>query len=312
MKRIFTLHILFLLSVTVLKAQAPGPFYRQYATNPYLFNPAFVAINNTLEANVVYRQQWTNFKDAPVTAGFNVQFPTNERVSVGLNVFTDKQVLMRNSNFMATFGYTVPLATNQALRFGISGGVGINKLDLTVEELNSNDPAIMNASGNNFYVDGNFGVAYTNGGLRVGFALTDIFKSNTFNEESFNQFELSNLRNRLFSVSYRFNVGVMENISLEPYFLYRQTADGLQDSWEAASLVYFKDHLWTGASYNQNNGLAVFLGVNLKSKFRFSYSYEFPPFNTGISNTSSHELHLGVKLGKKKTKPVTKAKPAIT
>ncbi|MBA4053722.1 MAG: hypothetical protein C0490_03330 [Marivirga sp.] len=312
MKRIFTLYILLLLSVVVLNAQAPGPFYRQYSINPYLFNPAFVGINNTLEANLVYRQQWTNFKDAPVTAGFNIQFPTNERVAVGLNVFTDKQVLMRNSNFMATFGYTVPLATNQSLRFGISGGVGINKLDLTAEELNSNDPAILNASGNNFYVDGNFGVAYSNGGLRVGFALTDIFKSNTFNEESFNQFELSNLRNRLFSVSYRFNVGVMENVSLEPYFLYRQTADGLQDSWEAASLVYFKDHLWTGASYNQNNGLAVFLGVNLKSKFRFSYSYEFPPFNSGFSNTSSHELHLGVKLGKKKTKPVTKAKPAIT
>jgi len=207
---------------------------------------------------------------------------------------------------MATFGYTVPLATNQSLRFGISGGVGINKLDLTIEELNSNDPAILNASGNNFYVDGNFGFAYTNGGLRVGFALTDIFKSNTFNEKSFNQFELSNLRNRLFSVSYRFNVGVMENISLEPYFLYRQTADGLQDYWEAASLVYFKDHIWTGASYNQNNGLAVFLGVNLKSHFRFNYSYEFPPFNSGLSNTSSHELHLGVLFGKKKNKHVAK------
>jgi type IX secretion system PorP/SprF family membrane protein len=304
MKRTFTLSvILFLLCFSAINGQTPGPFYRQYFVNPYLFNPAFVAINNTLEANLVYRQQWTNFKDAPVTAGFNVQLPANDRVALGFNVFTDKQVLLRNSNFMATFGYVVPLATNQSLRFGISGGVGINKLDLTAEELNTNDPAIINASGNNFYVDGNFGVAYTNGGLRVGFALTDIFKSNTFNAENFNQFELSNLRNRLYSVSYRFSVGVMENISIEPYFLYRQTEDGLQDAWEAASLIYFKDHFWTGGSYNQNNGLALFLGVNLKSKFRFSYSYEFPPFSSGFSSGSSHELHLGVRFSKKKSKP---------
>jgi len=295
--------------------QTPGPFYRQFFFNPYLFNPAYVGINNELEANLVYRQQWTNFKDAPVTAGVNVQFPTSERVALGFNLFSDKQVLLRNTTFMATFGYVLPIASNQSIRFGLSGGVGHNKLDLTAEELNTNDPAILNASTNNFYVDGNFGVVYTLAGLRVGFALTDIFKSNSFNTESFNNFELSNLRNRLYSVSYRFNVGVMGNVSLEPYVLYRQTEDGLQDAWEAASLIYFKDKFWTGGSYNQNNGLALFLGMNLKERFRFSYSYEFPPFNSGFTSTSSHELHLGIKLGKKKSKTVatttTEAVPVL-
>jgi hypothetical protein len=139
--------------------------------------------------------------------------------------------------------------------------------------LNTNDPAILNASGNNWYVDGNFGVVYALHGLRVGFALTDMFKSNTFNTENFNEFELSNLRNRLYSASYRFKLGPTQNFSLEPYFLYRQTEDGLQDSWEAATVVYFKDKIWTGGSYNQNNGLALFLGLTLKEKLVFIYSY---------------------------------------
>jgi type IX secretion system PorP/SprF family membrane protein len=238
--------------------------------------------------------------------GANVQFPANDRVALGFSILSDKQVLVRNTNFMGTFGYVVPITTNQSLRFGLSAGVGINKLDLTAEELNTNDPAILNASGNNFYVDGNFGVVYNNGGLRVGFALTDLFKSSSFNTESFNKFELSNLRNRLFSASYRFDLDPMGNVSMEPYFLYRQTEDGLQDSWEAASLVYFKDKLWTGVSYKQNNGIALFLGMNLKEKFRFSYSYEFPPFNSRIISSSSHELHLGIRLGKKKSKFVAK------
>lgn len=250
---------------------------------------------------MVYRQQWTNFKDAPVTMGANLQFPASNRVAVGLNIFTDKQVLLRNSNFMATFGYVVPIAENQSLRFALSGGVGLNKLDLTADELNTNDPAILNATGNNWYVDGNFGVVYTNGGLRLGFALTDLFSSNTFNSESFNTFEFSNLRNRLFSASYRFSVNPTSNVSLEPYFLYRQSEDGLQDSWEAATLAYYKDTFWTGLSYKQYNGMAIFMGLNLKEKFRFSYSYEFPPSRSGLTSGSSHELHLGIKLRSKKT-----------
>ncbi len=313
MKKIFTLSIVAsLLSVQLSFGQMPGPFYRQFYFNPYLFNPAYVAINNELEANLTYRQQWTNFKDAPVTAGASIQFPTSDRVALGLSIYSDKQVLLRNSNFMATFGYIVPIASNQSLRFALSGGVGLNKLDLTAEEMNSNDPAILKAAGNNFYVDGNFGVVYTLAGLRVGFALTDLFKSNAFNEENFNKFELSNLRNRLFSASYRFNVGVMGNFALEPYVLYRQTEDGLQDAWEASALAYYKNKIWTGVSYNQNHGMALFFGANIKERFKFGYSYEFPPFSSGFPTTSSHELHLGFKLGKNKaTAKATQAAPQL-
>jgi type IX secretion system PorP/SprF family membrane protein len=287
-------------------AQAPGPFYRQFYFNPYLFNPAFVGINGTSEASFVHRQQWTNFKDAPVTTGASLQFPTSERVALGLNIHTDKQVLLRNSNVMATFGYVVPIAEDQSLRFALSGGVGLNKLDLTAEELNTNDPAIARATGNNYYVDGNFGVVYNAKGLRLGFALTDLFHSNAFNEESFNKFEFSNLKNRLFSASYRFNVDRIGNVALEPYVLYRQTEDSNQDYWEAATLVYFKEKIWTGVSYNQHNGMALFLGAEIKDKFRFGYSYEFPPFESGSFSSSSHELHLGIRFGKKIHGPAKK------
>ena len=316
MKKKYLLSILsFLAAIHFSSAQAPGPLYRQFYFNPYLFNPAYVGINDQMEASLVHRQQWTNFKDAPVTTGASLQFPTSKRVAIGLNIHSDKQVLLRNSNFMATFGYAVPIAENQSLRFALSGGVGLNKLDLTAEEMNTNDPTILNATGNNFYFDGNFGVVYSISGLRLGFALTDLFKSNAFNGESFNKFEFSNLRNRLFSASYRFNLDPMGNVALEPYALFRQSEDGIQDYWEAATLVYFKENIWTGVSYNQNNGIALFLGANIKEKFRFSYSYEFPPFSTGFTSSSSHELHLGIRFGKKTqrtaSKPASKKLPAL-
>src|SRR6476469_155510 len=98
------------LLATVTQAQNPGPFYRQFNFNPYLFNPAYVGINNQIEASVAYRQQWTNFKDAPVTAGASLQLPQSDRVAIGFNIMPDKQVRLQHSDFMATFGYVLPIA----------------------------------------------------------------------------------------------------------------------------------------------------------------------------------------------------------
>jgi len=297
---------------TVTWAQNPGPFYRQFNFNPYLFNPAYVGINNQIEANVSYRQQWTNFKDAPVTAGASLQLPESDRVALGFNIMTDKQVMLQHSNFMATFGYVLPIARNQSIRFGLSAGVGLNKLDLNANEMNTNDPVITRATGTNYYVDGNFGAVYTYEGLRVGFALTDFFKSDPFNPETFNQFKMSNLRNRLFSASYKFNVGKMQQFALEPYALYRQTSDGVQDYFEVATVAYFKDNIWTGVSYNQNHGLGLIFGMNVKEKFRFGYSYDFAGMGSKMASGGAHELHLGIRLASKKVSARGKngAKPA--
>jgi hypothetical protein len=116
--------IFIILLATVAQAQNPGPFYRQFNFNPYLFNPAYVGINNQIEASVAYRQQWATFKDSPVTAGASFQLPQSDRVALGFNMMTDKQVLLQHSNVMATFGYVVPITHNQTIRFGLSGGVG--------------------------------------------------------------------------------------------------------------------------------------------------------------------------------------------
>jgi type IX secretion system PorP/SprF family membrane protein len=312
MRKFVVIGFAILAVITSTHGQTRGPQYRQFFSNPYLFNPAYVGLNNQTELNLVYRQQWVNFKDAPVMTGLNLQMPTSNRVAFGVSLTTDKQVLLRTSTVMATFGYVVPLGEFQSLRFGLSAGLGLNAMDLNTEELNSNDPALLNAADNNLYVDGNAGVMYAHSGFKFGFAFTQLFNSNSFHHETFNKFSLSNLKNRLFSMSYRFNVGIMENIAMEPYILYRQSADGLQNSWEAASLIYFKDKIWTGAGYNQNNGLALFLGMNVKEKFKFSYSYEFPPFKSGVTATSAHELHLTLKLGKKKSNSFVKNKPTPT
>ncbi|WP_040497548.1 PorP/SprF family type IX secretion system membrane protein [Fulvivirga imtechensis] len=303
MKKILIL--LFVITTQLANAQNTSPIYRQFSHNPYLFNPAFAAIDNQAAIGLVYRKQWANFQDAPTSAGLSLQVPVNQRIILGLNVNTDEQVLMQNNTFKGSFTYVVPLGFDQALRFGISGGFGVNALDLDSEQLNTNDPVIMQAAGNNYYADGNFGVAYISGKFRMGFALTELFQSDPFSTETFNEFSFTNLKNRLYSVSYTFDLSAASSVTLEPWLIYHENQDKLQNYWEAATLVNFNEKLWTGASYNQNRGLALLFGMNIMEKVRFTYSYEFPPANSSITNTSSHELQLSMNFGKKHS-PVSK------
>lgn len=300
MKFVFTLIAFFFLFLHNALAQATGPVYRQFLFNPYTFNSGYVGINDKFEANLIYRQQWAGFRDAPAAAGFNLQLPVKSRVAVGFNFTTDRQVMLRTSTALTTFGYIVPVSENQSLRFGLSGGVGWNSLDLTADELNTTDPAISNASTQNFYLDGNFGVVYTFSKLRLGFALTSLFKSKSFNTESFGKIELSGLRNRLYSASYKFLLGPQKNFSVEPYVLYRQMETKKFNAWEGGAALNYKEHIWIGAAYNQRYGTSMFFGVSLKDRFRVGYSYDL-----SIADSKhvpgSHEFHLGIRLGQKKS-----------
>jgi len=294
-----------LLSLSILSCfgQSASPF-RQFFFNPYLFNPAYTGISGAPDLYLVYRKQWMNVNDAPTTMGVNFQYPTKKRVALGFSVISDEVVALRNTSVMGTFAYVLPIADAQTLRFGLSGGVGFNDLNLEEGEYDPTDPVIINASQNNYYVDGNFGVIYTNHGLRLGFALTQLFEGNRFTPSEFGDVSFSTLDNRLYSASYKFPIGG-SGIQIEPYFLYRQRADK-QNSWEAASIVHVKEKAWAGASYHETNGFAFFFGLNVKDFFRFSYDYELPPVDKNFISTSSHELHLAFRVGKKREPPVAK------
>lgn len=272
-----------------------APAFRQFYFNPYLFNPAFAGTHDYAEVSVFYRQQWLGFNNAPSATGFTFQYPTQDRVSLGMNFITQETVALRTTSSQATFAYRIPITSNQFLFFGLSGVVGYNNLNLNDADY-SNDSAILNASSTKFYGDANFGLLYQLGNLRAGIALPKLFGQPFYSPSDMVNVRYSQLRNQLYSISYKFFAG---NFSFEPYALYRVNRD-LQYWWEGAMLVYFKEKIWTGASYNNTQGLGFFLGMDFNEKFQFGYSYELPPVNNDFVSTSSHELHLKLRLGKKR------------
>lgn len=271
------------------------PVFRQFYFNPYLFNPAFAGIDGYTKVSVLYRKQWVGFNNAPTGAGLSIEHPTLNKVSFGFNVLSSEIVALRTTSIHATFAYRIPLAANHYLFFGLSGIVGSNRLTISDADY-SNDPTILAAANNNFYANANFGVAYEWSGLRVGFALPKLVNQKYFGALAEENSTFAQFRNQLYSVSYKIRAS---DFVIQPYGLYRLNQD-FQDWWEAATVLYYKEKVWLGGSYNSTQGAGFFLGVEIKEKFRFGYSYELPPVDKQFIATSSHELQLQFKLGKKR------------
>src|SRR5688572_33340324 len=108
----------FLFSSMRVAGQSPDLF-RLFYFNPYIFNAAYCGNSDYAEIELIHRQQWMNFNSAPAASGFVFQYPTQKRVSLGLNFFTQEAVALRTSSIMASFAYRVPLSANQFLNFEI-------------------------------------------------------------------------------------------------------------------------------------------------------------------------------------------------
>jgi type IX secretion system PorP/SprF family membrane protein len=291
------------------------PAFRQFYFNPFLFNPAYAGIEGYSEVMVYHRQQWINFNNAPVASGFNLQFPSSNRMAYGFNFIHQEVVALQSSTATFTFAYRIPFSSTHYLSFGLSGGLGSNTLNISDKDY-SNDPAVLNASSNTFYADGNAGLVYTLGKLQLGFALPRLFGQPAINPQQLGNRTYSQWQNQLYSVSYQFALG-SGGFSFRPYGLYRVNRD-LQNYWEAAVLLYYQNKIWIGASYNETQGTGFFLGMDIREKVRFGYSYELPPVSPDFIAASSHEIHLQIRLGKKKIfkwaateqkKPATTSKP---
>ncbi|UII25517.1 PorP/SprF family type IX secretion system membrane protein [Fulvivirga maritima] len=302
-------YLLILLLIFLFKSQSgitqELSSFRQNFFNPAVYNPAFTGINGHNQLFLTYKKQWMNIEDSPETIGLNFQLPTKGHLFFGAEFYSQEVVAVRSSSALLSFGYKLNITENQSLRFAISGGVGQNMLNLTSDELNTMDPAIISAYDNNYYLNGKFGMVYQYNRLQIGFSMPKIFDSDQFNYSEFNEVEINAIDNRIYSISYDFQLS--PKFSFKPLVLYRDYKYD-ENQLEGAGIVYYQQKIWAGASYR--NSLGIILGMNITDVISFSYDYSFSPFKTNNADlsTGSHELQLAFKFGQNKN---TK-KPLLT
>lgn len=294
-----TFFVLILFQVLVSQAVAQqNLIYNHYFLSPYLLNPSFIAPSGYTELNLNTRKQWAQFEGAPTTLTANLQVPINYKMGFAVNVYNDQVGVLQSNTGAASFAYQVYLgnstSVNHKIGFGLSMGYSMSRVDLSKID-DPNDPSLSNNNTSN--LDGQFGIHYQFNNLKIGFALPSLFYSKLISEEPFNTPRFYALENTFSSISYNFKFS--DRIIFEPTVLYR-TNEIKQSQFEALGVLKIDNLLWAGGSYRQDYGPAAFLGFSLKEKIKVGYAYEFAPKIADGFGTGSHEIHVSVRLGKKR------------
>lgn len=306
MRKLFCACVIITLSmISYSKSWAQNyPVYNSYYINPYLYNPAEVATDYTY-VYINHRRQWLGVEGAPVVSTINISSQLHEsRSGIGAKISSFERGLLNTTDVSLTYAYGVPVSEKNLLYFGLSGGA----ISTTVNA-DPADPAVSRYQSNNFQPTGNFGLLYRSAsGINLGVALPQLFA--TASAISF-----SPVDNMIFSAYYRRKVegkivsktkkGVRSkvkthesNAPLELYTLYKYSKFG-NSQFEVMGKFNLSEHFWLGAFYKQSYGFGAITGIQA-NHFIFSYAYELggqpePGFSSG-----THEIQLGIRLGKQK------------
>jgi len=267
------------------------PLSAQYFNNRYIVNPAFAGLENETNLNLAYRSQWNNVPGAPVAQNLTLDHGFN-KVGLGINFVNDKSGLTRQTRAVATFAYHLPVGSNgNKLNFGVSVGMMNQRLSNSDIVGNVNDPDANRYNERETYLDGDFGVAYTDKRLTLHAAFPNLKKILDSKEERF-----ADIPRFFTSASYKFLFGAgIDAVVLEPQVAFR-AIKGIDNIWDAGAQVAIIDRqiLFSGMYHSTKN--ATFgLGMDFKKKYLISGLYTS---NTAALNgytTGNFEVNLRVK-----------------
>jgi type IX secretion system PorP/SprF family membrane protein len=294
MKHLYLSLFILTCSIARLNAQQTYPIFTQNYANPFALNPSMITLDGRSEINVMYRQQWSGISNAPKTIQADLQYLLSKKISIGLNAYNDKTIMLNSSGALATFGYRVLLSSRHVLGFGLSGGFISNNVDLS--EVAAPDlPDMALYKSNEFMPDAQAGLHYRNRNLVIGgslLKLVDNLPYKNLNEESSSR-KFDAFKDRAAFMSYKINLSPAS--SLQPVVYYRNTFTGYE--YFEGTLLFNYKAITIGGGYRTDFGPTALLRVRIKD-FHAGFSYDLPSNHYGGSTGGTYEAQLKFQLGR--------------
>lgn len=296
MRSLYTL--ILLLCVEQLQAQSLGravsnfdPPEAQYFFNQYLANPAMAGIDSGIHINATYRRPWDAIPGAPVSQTFTADANVGSRVGAGVNIYNDKSGLLQRTKVGLTYAYHLPLGMNaQALHFGLSLALEVQRLDYKNINGEVNDPSVSSFNRRDNYFESDFGVAYTDHHLTVQAALPSLIGMIKNDNKG-----VSGLTTFYSAVAYRFNTG-KEITKIEPKVGYRglRGEDGIVDAGVNVGLLDDRANVF--GMYHSSGNVSAGAGFNYKSLLGIQAVYitQTSGYSTIMGNSFEIDLRLNI------------------
>lgn len=269
------------------------PLGAQYFNNQYLGNPALAGYEAGFRVNASYRQQWSKIPGSPELQNLSADYGFN-KVGLGLNILNDKTGLQRQTRVVGTYAYHLPLNESNFLHFGVSVGFMNQRIDQSDLYGDRDDILVGRYNDRKTYIDGDFGAAYTSGGLNLQASLPNL--KNMFTND---QIRVADVATFYTAASYQFDITEgAEGIGLEPKVAYRGVK-GFDNIWDAgAQLTLANRQVMLMGMYHSSESATFGIGMDYKRRYLVSgmYTTQTSPL-TGYSN-GNFEINVRLSIGK--------------
>jgi type IX secretion system PorP/SprF family membrane protein len=280
-----------LMFLTLIKTQAQqDPHYTQYMYNMNVINPAYAGSKENLSFGLLYRKQWVEIEDAPSTFSLSGSMPIGEKTGAGLSIISDKIGPVQETNLYGDFSYTLKLAGDHKLAFGMKAGATFHKVGLfEIGQKYVPDPGddAFSEDTNNTFLNIGSGVFYYTNKYYVAFSVPNMLKTAhlDFNGKKFG----SETSHYFLTGGYVFDLS--PNTKFKPFSMIK-SAFGAPVSFDISTNFLFNEKFEVGATYRRQDSFGAMVNYAISPSLRVGYAYDHIISDLKITTPSSHEFIL--------------------
>ncbi len=262
------------------------PQYTQYTFNMNVINPAYAGSKGTLSLGLLGRSQWVGVKGAPKTVTASVNAPLSKNVGVGLSVIVDQIGPAKEQNVYADFSYSLRLAREKTLAFGLKAGVSflnVNNLDFLDKKEVRNVP--ISQTSPNF----GFGMFYYTNHFYLGAAVPNLLKTRYMDVDKGKLSSGSEQMHCFITSGYVFELS--NHLKLKPSVLLK-AVQGAPLSIDMSANILIREKMELGVNYRMDDSVGAVVVFSVSPDMRIGYAYDYTISNLGNYNSGSHEIFL--------------------
>lgn len=279
-----------LLFVGVAAVAQQDAQYTQYMYNTVSINPAYAGTRGQMSIAALHRSQWVGLDGAPVTQTFNVHSPIGYRgLGMGVSIVNDQIGPTSETNFDMDFSYTIKMAKEARLSFGVKGS--INLLDIRFSELNqfTSDQTLQQDIDNRLSPNVGAGVYYHTKTFYAGLSVPRFLETSHFEEST-----LSTAKEQMnFYLMTGYVWDVNRFLKFKPTILSKIT-QGAPLQVDVSANFMFNDKFILGAAYRWDAAVSGMVGFNISDGFLLGIAYdrETTALGSAAFNDGSFEVIL--------------------
>lgn len=293
--------------------------------NPYILNPAAGGLYDAMQIDATTRFQWIGAGQGPTTmmltghsqlgignSNKNKEFNPSNKVLfsspemsvgstkhiVGGKIYNDEIGVFGRTSVNGSYAIHLPVTSN----FNFGAGIGLGWSNFRINQsrvvlYNEGDgtynDALASSSSQNI-ADVNAGLVFYGKGLFLGISTEQILKS----KAKFNNVATNSNYDRHFYLTAKYSIKVVD-MYIEPSVNLKYASNSPL-SVDFGSRFIFNGSTWLGAWYRTSNNLVLQVGSNLVKNLYISYTYEQATGKIRNAASGTHEVQLGMYIGRKK------------